>query len=279
MVRLSSNRISVRQHFTQWLLLPLMLLCLHAYGGQPSSKHYTASDGLASNTVYCAFQDSEGYLWFGTSAGVSRFDGTTFQNYTTANGLGGNEVRSIAEDAKGRIWFLPANGRNSYYHNNQFHHPGNTLILESLVAEDHSFRCIPGPYRDVYFPDRSGQILLLDSMDLPATARLPNNERMLFMEPAPRGGYFVGSQSALFLLESGRLNPVTAPWSQLPDDAQVRSIKSKGMLVSSGNELFFMRDTGMAALPLPATDEGIGHIRFIEHQPNNGIWLDTESNI
>jgi ligand-binding sensor domain-containing protein len=42
---------------------------------------YTTADGLPSNQVSCLTLDSYGYLWVGTMQGVSRFNGTTFQNF------------------------------------------------------------------------------------------------------------------------------------------------------------------------------------------------------
>jgi len=44
------------------------------------SRHYTyryfsTRDGLAQMQVMCSFQDSDGFMWFGTKGGVSRWDG------------------------------------------------------------------------------------------------------------------------------------------------------------------------------------------------------------
>ncbi len=34
--------------------------------------------GLASNVVYCTYQDSKGFIWVGTANGLQRFDGSKF---------------------------------------------------------------------------------------------------------------------------------------------------------------------------------------------------------
>src|SRR4051812_9262919 len=34
--------------------------------------------GLASNVVYCTYQDSKGFIWLGTANGLQRFDGSKF---------------------------------------------------------------------------------------------------------------------------------------------------------------------------------------------------------
>lgn len=74
------------------------------------STNYTVSDGLPSATIYCAVQDLEGYMWFSTDAGVSRFDGKSFRNFGIDDGLCDNEILSMGVDSRGRIWFLSLSG-------------------------------------------------------------------------------------------------------------------------------------------------------------------------
>ncbi|PCI95286.1 MAG: hypothetical protein COB15_12320, partial [Flavobacteriales bacterium] len=61
-------------------------------------KHYGVEDGLPSSEVYSAFQDSKGYMWFATDAGVSRFNGYEFENFDASDGLTDNTVFLITED-------------------------------------------------------------------------------------------------------------------------------------------------------------------------------------
>lgn len=57
----------------------------------------TTRDGLAQMQVVCAFQDADGYIWFGTKDGVSRYDGVSFSNYTTDQGLPYGIPREISQ--------------------------------------------------------------------------------------------------------------------------------------------------------------------------------------
>ena len=50
---------------------------------QASLSHYSADNGLASNTVSDICQDDYGYIWIATWNGLSRFDGYDFYNYAT----------------------------------------------------------------------------------------------------------------------------------------------------------------------------------------------------
>ena len=65
----------------------------------------TQADGLASNTVLTIFEDSQGSLWFGTTDGITSYDGENFQTFTTEDGLAGNTTGLIFEDRYGMLWF------------------------------------------------------------------------------------------------------------------------------------------------------------------------------
>ena len=55
-------------------------------------QHYSVEQGLPSSEIYAQVQDDDGYMWFATSKGVSRFDGYEFVNYTIKDGLPTNSV-------------------------------------------------------------------------------------------------------------------------------------------------------------------------------------------
>ena len=48
------------------------LLCFACRAEQLPVKRYTTADGLAGNRVECILRDSHGFLWFGTTEGLSR---------------------------------------------------------------------------------------------------------------------------------------------------------------------------------------------------------------
>jgi len=80
------------------------LQCASLFAQTPSYYHYTSSDGLASSTVYQIMQDRNGFMWFATSNGISRFDGKRFTTYRTNEGLNSNSIISLAEGNKGEIY-------------------------------------------------------------------------------------------------------------------------------------------------------------------------------
>lgn len=104
-------------------LTVILLLCFGAtlYSQEYSYKQYTTADGLPSNVVYAAFQDSLGYIWFCTNAGVSRFNGISFHNFTVEDGLSDNEVFGAFQTGSGKIWFRTFSNKLCYYENGSFH--------------------------------------------------------------------------------------------------------------------------------------------------------------
>jgi ligand-binding sensor domain-containing protein/two-component sensor histidine kinase len=93
------------------------------------TRNYNVKDGLANATVYTAVQDKDGFIWFATPTGVSKFDGKRFLNYSKKDGLTDNEVTRMAPDGKGRLWFFTFNGMPSFYQNYIIHSAGNDSTL------------------------------------------------------------------------------------------------------------------------------------------------------
>ena len=79
----------------------------------PSYFQYETSNGLPSNEVYDIKQDQQGFLWFGTEAGLVKYDGTNFKLYNN-NQSRGNAVSCLREDKFGRIWCTNFSGQIFY---------------------------------------------------------------------------------------------------------------------------------------------------------------------
>ena len=70
---------------------------LHRWGA------VTLFHGLPSDQVRAVAQDAEGVMWFGTDAGLARYDGRRVQS-VTSEGLAGPRVRALAVGADGALW-------------------------------------------------------------------------------------------------------------------------------------------------------------------------------
>lgn len=78
--------------------------------------HLTIDDGLSNNAVYSIFQDSKGFMWFGTIDGIHCFDGKHLRVIRNNNPevYAGNLIYSIAEDDQQRLWIGTDHGLALY---------------------------------------------------------------------------------------------------------------------------------------------------------------------
>jgi ligand-binding sensor domain-containing protein/signal transduction histidine kinase len=101
------------------------LICLLFWFGtipiaaqQVNFKHYTVKEGISQSEIKCIFQDSEGFMWFGTQNGLNKFDGYTFEKYfydpDDSTGISSNWIFGITEDQNGIIWIATKGGLNTF---------------------------------------------------------------------------------------------------------------------------------------------------------------------
>ena len=94
-----------------WLHIILLFVATTGFSQTYNFKNYNVEDGLAQSQVNCIFQDSKGYMWFGTNdGGASKFDGKVFKNFSTGNGFISNTVFSITEDKNQNLYFSTYGG-------------------------------------------------------------------------------------------------------------------------------------------------------------------------
>ena len=73
------------------------------------AEHFTTRQGLANNQVTSILQDRAGFMWFGTQAGLSRFDGYEFSSIKTdlkrpKQTFRNDAIWNLYEDKNGRLW-------------------------------------------------------------------------------------------------------------------------------------------------------------------------------
>jgi ligand-binding sensor domain-containing protein/signal transduction histidine kinase len=102
-----------RSALVRWVLgCMLAAACCAALGAVPRGLRFdrlSIEQGLSQESVLNILQDRQGFMWFGTQAGLNRYDGyrmTVFRNEPQDTGsLVDNYVTASFEDAQGRLWF------------------------------------------------------------------------------------------------------------------------------------------------------------------------------
>lgn len=98
-------------HIRRWRLagLGLLLSCFFpafAMAGDWFDRVWQTDEGLPDNLIRALAQTPDGYLWVSTMRGLSRFDGSRFQDFSPPN-IGdapNHAVRALLVDHAGRLW-------------------------------------------------------------------------------------------------------------------------------------------------------------------------------
>lgn len=70
--------------------------------------HLNVEQGLSQSSIHVIFQDSRGFIWFGTQDGLNRYDGYTIKIYKPdpdrPDNLSDRWINTILEDEAGYLW-------------------------------------------------------------------------------------------------------------------------------------------------------------------------------
>lgn len=77
--------------------------------------HFTTAQGLSFNNINAIEQDANGFLWFATENGLSRYDGYSFKNFYKKDlGLVTDFITALKADGGGNLWIGTDNGLSFY---------------------------------------------------------------------------------------------------------------------------------------------------------------------
>ena len=129
------------------VLLLVMLALPLAAAGVYLFKTLDSRNGLISSQINCVLKDQRGYMWFGTPAGLYRFDGYTFKNFQSnsqdGSSLPDSYIISIQEMLDGNLMIETSAGFCVY-------HP-QTESFERDMKQLYSQMGIEGKPNVVYF--------------------------------------------------------------------------------------------------------------------------------
>lgn len=134
----------------QIILIAVVLLfnfnLMHSQFSNLKFENYDTAEGISSSTCLEIFQDSEGFMWFGTIDGLNRYDGYNFEVYrpvlNDSTSLSNNRINSIIEDAKGYLWIGTSNGLNVFdkkheqFHRILLHEISSKVVDQGEVVND-----------------------------------------------------------------------------------------------------------------------------------------------
>jgi PAS domain S-box-containing protein len=161
-------------------------------GGKASYTRYVHDPenpaSLADNGVISILHDRAGTLWFGTQAGLDRFDPATqaMTHFQESDGLANNNVLCMLEDSQGRLWISTNRGLSRFDPRDQSFR--NYYAPDGLQSNEFdSGSCALSRAGEMYFGGQSGLNVFRPQaiLDNPLPPPVAITAFRVFNEPTP----------------------------------------------------------------------------------------------
>lgn len=216
-----------------------------------------AEEGLPQEDVRSIFQDSKGYLWFGTLSGIVRYNGRKMDQWNTTNGLVHNTVYDITEDINGDLFIATEKGISQIKNSGEFvNYPSNSSFKQIYIDQNNKKWLI----------SENGLFLLKGQKIIPGENPfdLPENGGINGMcQDTSANYYFIAAKNGLYLIHDNA-------WSRL-SDKEIYSV-----FVDKNNKIWYASANGLFYLPVPSlvakqTPQMLNEQLDMPKTPINGI--------
>lgn len=261
-------------------ILSTLLCCCVASAQSLYVSSLTGSSELPVNEVTCILQDHEGYMWFGTSDGLCRYDGYNIKviknDFNNPGPMKNNHIFTIEEDAHGNIWYSTMLGVYMYNRKTAKCH---LIDIDDLPQRGFSFIVCTkdnniwiGGTSKLYHFNPEGQLKEKIPLKSDVSTFYEDSRGNFFMGVYTDGLYCKPAESKKFKLIKKGLIPT----------CMTENLYGEGYLVCSDGiaKLIYHPETdseaNMMKLPTPKTDNGndvpfFTHIVQDDYQHN--FWL------
>lgn len=155
------------------IIYPILITLISSFhvfilGQNLKFEHLSIKEGLSQSNVICIFQDSRGFMWFGTRDGLNKYDGYKFTAYKydakNKNSLCHNIINDIKEDADGNLWIATWGGGLDMFNfeKDEFvHHKFNSEDTSS-ISTDHINKLLFDANGDLWIATEGGGLNFYD---------------------------------------------------------------------------------------------------------------------
>lgn len=256
---------------------------------QPSNLHQwgavTLFHGLPSDRVRAIAQDADGVMWFGTDAGLARYDGRRTQTITTDELLQG-KINALSLDANKTLW-IGTDGGVLLYQNGQF-----KLIKETEARVITSFlrlennRTLATTQDGLIFDLQINRESSLTVKTIPREPLQPlqsgdvDNPGALEMTSLAQAGgkIFAGSQSkGVFELEGEETKEIRSEPRAYFVNALTTDEKGRLWIgARAGAKASGLYESGNSLRPRKV-GEGLGTVLSLRADRRNDLWVGTDT--
>jgi diguanylate cyclase (GGDEF)-like protein/PAS domain S-box-containing protein len=265
----------------------------YSYAADNVFVKYSKSEGLVQNTVTNILEDPQGFMWFSTFEGLSRFDGYEFKNYKHSskdpNSLPNNFTKKLLIDSKGNLWVGTQNGLAKYnaLKDNFTHYNKDNSQLSSndifTIALNEKGNLLVSTSANLYvYDDLADRFLTLTASgaDFPADIKVIHSEQDKTWLGSIGQGLFILEHSSNKLFSLKRTNP----WNIIVEANVISDFKVIDGSYWLGTDIgAYKIDSQSLELLLLNTESKPsmmgGRVRSIIQNQDKKIWIGTDTGI
>ncbi|RXQ95936.1 sensor histidine kinase [Ancylomarina salipaludis] len=273
---------------TKTTVLVLFLLLVNFLSAQQQHiqfKRLTIYDGLSLSSVYCIFQDSKGFMWFGTEDGLNRYDGqsfTIFRNKSNdANSIAYKWIEQIYEDSNGKLWFASQGGLTHFDMKTERFTQFTTLSDPSKqISNDTITQLFEDNNKTLWVGTKNG-LNLIDTRQLKVlknkTSGLNLACRINAFLPSADASIWIATDNGLFLYNSKTDEFATSPSDQFSSQKiNCLAIYNDSLLIGCPNGLYALTTQPEIKSETLLSNS---HVESIYIDKKNNIWIGTQNGL
>ncbi|TXH22572.1 MAG: response regulator [Chitinophagaceae bacterium] len=255
---------------------------------------------MPNNSVLALAQDKRGFIWMGSSIGLSRYDGVQFKLYKNnskdTNTISANHIISLYTDYKGVLWVGTSNGLNFYDPQlDRFIRVNKNIVSGTVYAilEDSRGKLWVGTKNGLYLSE-TGKPMDLKLFSIPSFGKNLRSPNVRAIKEDRKGRIWIGAVNGLTQIKMGKDNNYnTITYQPSPHIQQnitqnyITSIEedlSQNLWLGTQSSGVFMFNpeknsyrqfiNGSAAISLTHNS-----IRTIKKVKNGDLWIGTQEGL
>lgn len=240
----------------------------------------TIRDGLSGRIVFDVCQDTAGYVWIGTDAGLDRYDGYSMISYCHITGdrtsLCNSCVTNIFEDSGGRLWIGTSDGLSIYDRDSDSFH------TEEWTGGMYVRHIFEDGYGSLWIATNKGCLLYRDGRwtrfhsNADAAFRLPDDYVTSIMQFGDDIWIGAGTYICTYSYSTGRFHSTPAPETVPGETSSVywlcRGDGSKAYVGTNMGLYEYDADSGSWRMLL---DQVIRHLTLKKGK----LWISTQNGL
>ncbi|WP_162817824.1 hybrid sensor histidine kinase/response regulator transcription factor [Niabella yanshanensis] len=259
-------------------------------------KYLGSNQGLSNNSVKCIFQDSKGFVWFGTYDGLDRYDGYEFKilrnRINDSTSLPHNYISALNEDNDHNLWIGMGQGAVTYnsftnvvspvyyypHQSSQKHKVGIYINSIEKDSEGNIFLGTSGLSVLVRFKDQK-EAVQIPLYNADGSSNIYAFVQAMYVDPQKRTWIFIaGSGLYRFNYKTRKLDLV---------NADIRNFYVNKIVADNAGNLWLGTSTGLLKYITAANQVGAhynttngrlsaNYITALSMEGNDRLWIGTD---